>query len=206
MIHILLLTTFSTILSYLILKSIYTIIFKSKKKVSKFLVFIGAVGLIVFYYTPYSFYLEPSYWQFRNMCKINELPNNEEKYNKILSYFDTDLDRLDWEELNNNNDNKRKWKITKEHGYYRQGIYEYATLTKEKEINSRLGMVASFLSNEAEINRYNINQMAINISWRTRRYFFEITNLLSYGDMWIEKTLACVDVAKENMTPKGFKQ
>ena len=84
MIHILLLTTFSTILSYLILKSIYTIIFKFKKKVSKVLVFIGAVGLIVFYYTPYSFYLEPSYWQFRNMCKINELPNNEEKYNKIL--------------------------------------------------------------------------------------------------------------------------
>ncbi|EQM94698.1 hypothetical protein HRAG_02490, partial [Helicobacter bilis ATCC 43879] len=25
------------------------------------------------------------------MCKLNELPNNEEKYNKILSYYD-----LDW--------------------------------------------------------------------------------------------------------------
>ena len=40
-------------------------------------------------------------------------------------------------------------------------MLEYATLTKKKEINSRLRMVASFLSNEAEINRYNINQMAI---------------------------------------------
>ncbi len=61
--------------------------------------------LSIFYYTPYSFYLEPSYWQFRNMCKLNELPNDENKYNKILSYFDTDLESLDWEELN-----ERAWK------------------------------------------------------------------------------------------------
>lgn len=200
--YIFLLIFIPTILSYLILKFIYRILFKSKKKVSKFLVFLGSIGLIIFYRTPYSYYLEPSYWQFRNMCKINELPNDEYKYNKILSYFDTSLDTLDWEELNHNND-KRKWKVTKEHGYYRQGIYEYATLTEKKQLNSRARMVASFLSNEAEINRYNINQMAINISWHTRRYYFEIANLTRYDDMWIEKTLACIDVAKENMTPKG---
>ncbi len=64
--------------------------------------------LSIFYYTPYSFYLEPSYWQFRNMCKLNELPNDENKYNKILSYFDTDLDTLDWEGLN-----ERAWKKKK---------------------------------------------------------------------------------------------
>ena len=87
--------------------------------------------LFIFYYTPYSYYLEPTYWQFRNMCKLNELPNNEEKYNKILSYFDTDLDTLDWEELNNNNDNKRKWKVTKEHGYYKKGVFEYETIAKK---------------------------------------------------------------------------
>ena len=84
---------------------------------------------------PYN--LQPSYHQFKKMCKLNELPNNEEKYNKILGYFDTDLESLDWEELNHNNDNKRKWKVTKEHGYYRQGIYEYATLTKKKEIKTK---------------------------------------------------------------------
>ncbi|MFK0388850.1 hypothetical protein ACISKZ_09060, partial [Campylobacter coli] len=44
---------------------------------------------------PYSYYLEPSYWQFRNMCKLNELPNNEEKYNKILGYFDKKLGDID---------------------------------------------------------------------------------------------------------------
>ena len=187
-------------LSYFIWWLIYRKLFKSQKHISKFLVVLGSIGLIMFYYTPYSFYLEPSFWQFRKMCKLNELPNTEEKYNKILSYFDTDLENLDWEELN-----EKTWKITKEDEFYRQGIYEYETLTKEKEINSRLGMVASFLSNEAEINRYNINQMAINISWHTRRYYFDIANLTRDDDMWIEKTLACYRVAKENMTPRGFK-
>ena len=195
--YILLLIAISTILSYLILKFIYRILFKSQKKVSKFLIFLGSIGLIIFYYTPYSFYLEPSYWQFRNMCKLNELPNDEYKYNKILSYFDLSLDTLDWEELN-----KRKWKVTPEHGYYRQGIYEYATLTKKEQLNYRTSITASFLSNESKINRYNINQMSIGATWHTRRYFFEITNLLSYGDMWIERTLACIDVAKKNYEPQ----
>ncbi len=103
--------------------------------------------------------------------------------------------------MNHNDDNKRKWKVTKEHGYYRQGIYEYATLTEKKQLNSRARMVASFLSNEAEINRYNINQMAINISWRTKRYYPAGNE--GSGFRWSEETLACYKVAKENMTPRG---
>ena len=47
---------------------------------------------------PYN--LQPSYHKFKKMCKLNELPNTEEKYNKILGYFDLSLDTLDWEELN----------------------------------------------------------------------------------------------------------
>ena len=78
-------------LSYFIWWLIYRKLFKSQKHISKFLVVLGSIGLIIFYYTPYSFYLEPSYWEFRNMCKLNELPNTEEKYNKILSSYD-----LDW--------------------------------------------------------------------------------------------------------------
>ncbi|WP_158659435.1 hypothetical protein [Helicobacter trogontum] len=41
------------------------------------------------WFVPYS--LQPSYHEFGAMCKLNELPDNEEKYNKILSYYD-----LDW--------------------------------------------------------------------------------------------------------------
>ena len=143
---------------------------------------------------PYSF--QPSYHKFKKMCKLNELPNDEYKYNKILSYFDLSLDTLDWEELN-----KKTWKIKESNGDYKKGIYEYATLTEKKQLNSRARMVASFLSNEAEINRYNINQMAINISWHTRRYY--LSGNEGTGIYWSEETLACYKVAKENMTPKG---
>ncbi|WP_394966133.1 hypothetical protein [uncultured Helicobacter sp.] len=154
----------------------------------------------MFYYTPYSYYLEPSYWEFRNMCKINELPNTEEKYNKILSYFDTSLDTLDWEELN-----EKTWKISEDSGDYKKGVFEYATLSREKEINFRLGIIAAFYSNQSPITRHNTNVMAIDGTWHTRRYYFKIANLTRYDDMWIEKTLACYRVAKENMTPRGVK-
>lgn len=39
---------------------------------------------------PYSF--QPSYWEFKRLCEINNLPNGEEKYNKILNYIDKSLD------------------------------------------------------------------------------------------------------------------
>ncbi|MCI6313484.1 MAG: hypothetical protein MR591_06830 [Helicobacter sp.] len=114
-------------LSYFLLWLIYRKLFKSQKHISKFLVVLGSIGLIMFYYTPYSFYLEPSYWQFRNMCKINELPNTEEKYNKILGYFDTSLDTLDWEELN-----KKTWKISEDSGDYKKEYLHMQPYQKEK--------------------------------------------------------------------------
>ena len=49
------------------------------------------------------------------MCKLNELPNTEEKYNKILRYFDLSLDTLDWDELN-----KKTWKIPEDNGNYKK--------------------------------------------------------------------------------------
>ncbi|WP_144667841.1 hypothetical protein [Campylobacter jejuni] len=88
-------------LSYFIWWLIYRKAFKSKKKISKFLVFIGGIGLIVFYYTPYSYYLEPSFYKFKEICKLdpeiyqaNGGKLDEEYYNKVLRYFDTDLDNI----------------------------------------------------------------------------------------------------------------
>ncbi|TLE09291.1 hypothetical protein [Helicobacter bilis] len=109
MFYIILLISISTILSYLILKFIYRIIFKSKKKISKFLVFLGSIGLIIFYHTPYSYYLEPSYHKFKEICQLNpEIYQanggkiDEEYYNKVLKYFDTSLDTIDWEYVQEN--------------------------------------------------------------------------------------------------------
>ncbi|RDU58744.1 hypothetical protein CQA53_11945, partial [Helicobacter didelphidarum] len=96
-------------LSYFIWWLIYRKAFKSKKKISKILVFIGGIGLIIFFYTPYSNYLHPSYWQFREICKLdpeiyqfNGGKIDEEYYNKLLKYFDTSLDKLDWEYIQEN--------------------------------------------------------------------------------------------------------
>ena len=142
---------------------------------------------------PYSF--QPSYHKFKKMCKLNELPNTEEKYNKILGYFDLSLDTLDWEELN-----ERKWKVTKEHGFYRQGIYEYATTNKGRQLNSRTSIIAAFLSNQSEINHYNINQMSIGATWHTKRYY--LSGNEGTGIYWSEETLGCSDVAKKIMSQK----
>ena len=130
--YILLLITISTILSYLILRFIYRIIFKSQKKISKFLVFLGSIGLIIFYYTPYSFYLEPSYWQFRNMCKINELPNDEYKYNKILSCFGKKLGDID--DFPHTKEYSERIKTLELYVFYHQYFKEYDDTTLEGDV------------------------------------------------------------------------
>ena len=122
-------------LSYFIFKLIYRKVFKSQKKVSKFLVFLGSIGLIIFFYTPYSYYLEPSFYKFREICKLNpEIYQanggklDEEYYNKVLKYFDTDLESLDWEYIQENlkvNDRGTYWY---EFEKYHDRIYQEFTL------------------------------------------------------------------------------
>lgn len=65
--------------------------FKFKKHILILLVLwiIYLIG-IPLHYTPYA--LQPSYWEFKKMCELNNLPKNQEKYDKILSYFDKKLD------------------------------------------------------------------------------------------------------------------
>ena len=190
MFYIFFLISISLILSYLILTFIYRILFKSKKKVSKFLVFLGSIGLIIFYYTPYSFYLEPSYHEFKKVCKLNKLPNNEEKYNKILSYFDTSLDTLDWEELNG-----RTWKIPHDRRNYVKGKLEYRVEVTEVR-KKRYNISVDLYTNNKGLSKENITYIQTYGTWHTNRYYFEITNLMSYyGDLWVEKELSCTNIA-----------
>lgn len=85
-------------LSYLILKFIYKKAFKSNKRVSKILVFALYIPMLSsFYMFNIPYYFQPSFWKFKEMCALNKLPNNEEKYNKILGYYGLSLDSLDWE-------------------------------------------------------------------------------------------------------------
>lgn len=153
--------------------------------------------LSIFYYTPYSFYLEPSYWQFRNMCKLNELPNDENKYNKILSYFDTDLESLDWEELNGKVDT-----MSEQQYFYSPNKIEYKFFIGKIK-NSRYSMTASFYSNEKILRKDNITLAIILGRWHTKRFYPDGNE--GSGFYWSEGRLGCSDIVKENMTPKGFK-
>ena len=57
------------------------------------------------WFVPYSF--QPSYHKFKKMCEL--YPTNyqgdthsEEYYNKVLALFDTSLDKIDWNHIQNN--------------------------------------------------------------------------------------------------------
>lgn len=169
MIYIFLLMSISTILSYLIFKFIYRIIFKSQKKISKFLVFLGSIILIIFYYTPYSYYLEPSFYEFKKMCKLNELSDNEEKYNKILSYFGLSLDSLDYELLNN-----KIHKLPKESIYYKENKYTYGAYLELIPYSNRIKISIAFLGNQNKLNKKNIKRIYFAVIWKHHReeYYF----------------------------------
>ena len=183
----------STILSYLILKFIYRIIFKSKKKISKFLVFLGSIILIIFYYTPYSFYVEPSYWQFRRICKLNELPNDEYKYNKILGYFDTDLDNLDWEglkevaiDLSNSIDGK--------YADYLPSIRVYRSNVLANKTRKYWYDVTLYFNNNG-VSKEHITYIKTFASFfKTNRYFLEPKGSTAYSWEWNERSFTCRDL------------
>ncbi|WP_052099929.1 hypothetical protein [Helicobacter bilis] len=192
MFYIILLMSISTILSYLIFKFIYRIIFKSQKKISKFLVFLGSIGLIIFYYTPYSFYLEPSFWQFRRICKLNELPNDEYKYNKILGYFDTNLDTLDWEELNKETQIAHSSPIAID---YRRKVINYSSSTPKNKGRLSYNYVFLYPHSKEKFSQQNLPLIGILTTWQTRRYFLDGNE--GSGFYWSEEVLTCVDVNAE---------
>ena len=184
--YILLLITIPTILSYIILKFIYTKIFKSQKKVSKILVFLGSVGLIVFYYTPYSYYLEPSFWQFRKVCKLNELPNDEYKFNKILGYFNQNFESLDWDKLN-----EEALKLSNGRRDYIKGKLEYraevATISKKS-----YDISVDLYANDKGLSKENITYIETYGTWHTNRFYLDGNE--GSGVYWNEKRLGCYNI------------
>ena len=184
--YILFLILIPLILSYIILKLIYTKIFKSQKKVSKILVFLGSVGLIVFYYTPYSYYLEPSFWQFRNICKLNELPNDEYKFNKILGYFNQNFESLDWEGLN-----EEALKLSNGRRDYIKGKLEYraevATISKKS-----YDISVDLYANDKGLSKENITYIETYGTWHTNRFYLDGNE--GSGVYWNEKRLGCYNI------------
>ncbi|WP_052057531.1 hypothetical protein [Helicobacter sp. MIT 03-1614] len=155
-------------------------------KTFKILSFIIIPPLIVFIYffgwgwlVPYE--LQPSYWQFRNMCKINELPNDEEKYNKILSYYDTSLDTLDWEKIANN--------------LYLNDYGEY--IHKVKKRYNRIGSSLFFIFNSKIVSQKNIDNMWLYVEWDNKRKYFEQESIASYNFVFKADFENCIIDIKE---------
>ncbi len=131
------------------------------------------------WFVPYSF--QPSYYKFKKMCKLNKLPNNEEKYNKVLGYFGKSLDSLDWDELN---------KKTKKLQY--KSEYEYVSAI-DKQISPRIYMLILMYGNESIFNRENIRFMQFVGDWDTGR---KVLYLGHEGNMrvdFVKKELNCND-------------
>ena len=135
---------------------------------------------------PYSF--QPSYHKFKKMCKLNELPNDEYKYNKILSYFDLSLDTLDWEELN-----ERALKLVQ--GFnadYVESKLEYrvriATIQK-KRYNISVDLYAY-----KGFSKENITYIETYGTWHTRRSYLRLAPV-SYKLEWNEIELSCTNIA-----------
>ncbi|MDY5949967.1 MAG: hypothetical protein SPJ16_02020 [Helicobacter sp.] len=139
---------------------------------------------------PYN--LQPSYHKFKKMCELNELPNDEEKYNKILAYFDLSLDTLDWEELNKEAQIAHSSPIVID---YRRKVINYSSSAPKNK--GRLGYNYVFLypHSKKKFSQQNLSIIGILATWQTRRYFLGGNE--GSGFYWSEETLTCVDVNAE---------
>ncbi|WP_104718269.1 hypothetical protein [Helicobacter trogontum] len=140
---------------------------------------------------PYN--LQPSYHKFKKMCKLNELPNNEEKYNKILGYFDLSLDTLDWEELNG-----RVYKLGEQAYFYLHNYREYSVYIGQIK-KSRYNVDLNLYSYQNNFSKNNITSAIVLGTWHTRRYFLDGNE--GSGFYWSEEELRCSDL-KIRYNPK----
>ena len=140
--------------------------------------------LFIFYYTPYSFYLEPSFWQFRRICKLNELPNDEEKYNKILAYFDTSLDKLDWEGIE-----KKSILLTQDYLEYSSQNDRYMYRYEDKS-DTRIKKVVFLFFNDS-IKLGNLYKIDFEAFWHNGKKYLERESIGSYRFEWRKSYETC---------------
>ena len=123
------------------------------------------------------------------MCKLNKLPNDENKYNKFLSYFDTDLDSLDWDELNKNT------KILEPTGFfYKKYKNKYMLELQRYNIHGMIRVDILFFANQKDFAKNNINVAKIIPIWNTGRKTLKLANEGNMEARLIAKKLGCSDI------------
>ena len=139
------------------------------------------------WFVPYSF--QPSYHKFKKMCKLNELPNDEEKYNKILSYFDKKLGDID-DFPHTRQYSRRVGEITL-YVFYHQYLKEYDETSLEGKL--AISKMASETPKEKYIlDSNNIKSMYLAVAWRTNRYYLDGNE--GSGFYWNDEKLQCIDI------------
>lgn len=165
---------------------------------------------IPLYYTPYA--LQPSYWEFKKLCEINNLPDGEEKYNKILTYYNMNLDDIDWKKINENKQFlckkiRKDWRFDYVDDYEFSdclpNVREYRARVIQRQMNYRLTASVWIYNNKSTLNRDNITDMEVTTSWDTRR--FELIGDEGSGFYWYEKSLSCSHIEKSHLKNKGSK-
>lgn len=136
---------------------------------------------------PYAF--QPSFKEFKEMCELNELPNSEEKYNKILSYFDKKLGDID-DFPHTKEYSKRIREITL-HVFYYQYYNEYDHTTLEGKLAIG-GMANKPPKEKYRLDFDKIHAMTLWPTWHTKR--FRLDGNEGSGLYWDETELKCSDI------------
>lgn len=102
---------------------------------------------------------EPSYHKFKELCELNPktyLANelDDKFYNKVLAYFDTNINELDWNNKNNLRTNDR-------------GILVYR-LKKYFE-DDRIEFSIGFYFRDKNAKKSDIDKVSFYVSWRDLR-------------------------------------
>lgn len=98
--------------------------------------------------------LRPSYTQFKDLCKLNTLPDNEEKYSKILSVLGLSLGDLDNKDL-------LIWMA-------RNGEGKYVN-TLKGDPSSNIETEISIFTQQSYLSSKNIHPMNISFRWYPMR-------------------------------------
>ena len=138
---------------------------------------------------PYSF--QPSYREFKEICELNELPNSEEKYNKILSYFDKKLGDID--DFPHTKEYSSRIETLTLYVFYHQYFREH----EETSLEGRLAlstMASQTPKEKYKLDSSKIKSMFLTVDWRTNRYSLGRKGWASYQLEWNEKRLNCRDI------------
>lgn len=143
-------------------------------------------------------FLRPSYYtQFMPLCRLNQLSDNEEKFNKILGLVKLNLDNLDYKFLNQN--------LVKDDDGYIATILAKQRNAYAGNFSWVLENVDDFIWNYPEIesfkiklktqqnfiNRKNIHSMRVSVFWKSHRYVLDWSNTRFEFDLRDSGTIMC---------------